>query len=138
MSQNRPPSKRIASLDREVLERLLRNTAQGLYPDRVMDDIEVRHLMRVVTECSVLLGDVYSEERISRVLHPGVGGLGGLLEKLAEETWSATVRVRVRVRGTAEPVELRVGRPPLNRCSRRRRRPSSCSSSQGRTLSSSA
>ncbi len=70
MSPNDPRPTRIASLDRDVLERLLRNTARGLYPDRVMDDIEVRHLMRVVTQCSLLLGDVYSDERISRVLNP--------------------------------------------------------------------
>jgi len=85
---NQPPYRRIASLDREVLERLLRATARERFPDRVMDDTEVRHLIRVVTECSVLLGDVYSDERISRVLHPGFSRLGGLLEKLAEENWA--------------------------------------------------
>ena len=99
---NQPPRRRITSLDREVLERLLRDTARGLYPDRVMDDIEVRHLMRVVTECSMLLGDVYSDERISRILHPGFGGLGGLLERLAEETWT----------GDEEEVLRRVRRLP--------------------------
>ena len=102
MSRNDPRPTRIASLDRDVLERLLRNTARELYPDRVMDDIEVRHLMRVVTQCSLLLGDVYSDERISRVLNPGFAGLGGLLEKLAEDTWS----------GHAEEVLRRVRRLP--------------------------
>ncbi len=101
-SSNQPPRRRITSLDREVLEQLLRDAASGLFPGRVMDDIEVQHLMRVVTECSTLLGDVYSDERISRILHPGFGGLGGLLDKLAEETWT----------GDEEEVLRRVRRLP--------------------------
>jgi hypothetical protein len=99
---NQPPRRRITSLDREVLERLLRDTARGLFPDRVMDDMEVRHLRRVVTECSMLLGDVYSDERISRVLQPSFGGLGGLLQQLAEESW----------RGNEEEVLRRVRQLP--------------------------
>ena len=31
--------------------------------------------MRVITECSLLLGDVYSDDRITRIMHPERGFL---------------------------------------------------------------
>ena len=46
-----------------------------------MDELEVRHLVRVVTECSLLLTDVYSEQRIARIMHPERGYLQSLLDQ---------------------------------------------------------
>ena len=42
---------RIQSLDRLELEARLRDAARGLFPERLIDDLEVRHLIRVLTEC---------------------------------------------------------------------------------------
>jgi len=79
------PSRRIESLDREVLETRLREVARDLFPDRVMDELEVRHLVRVLSECALLLGDVYSDERIARVMRPRPGEFGGLVEGWSDE-----------------------------------------------------
>ena len=74
-----PSDRRIESLDQTDLERRLREVARDLFPDRVMDELEVRHLIRVITECSLLLTDVYSEERVDRIMHPDRGLLGSLV-----------------------------------------------------------
>ena len=76
---------RIESLEWSALEARLRDAARGRFPDRVMDDLEVHHLMRVVTDCALLLADVYSEERIARVLRRGPTPGAGLSERLAED-----------------------------------------------------
>ena len=80
MDESAGRSRWIESLELAALEARLREVAHGLFPDRVMDDLEVRHLMRVISECALLLGDVYSDERIARVLHPDRGLFGNLLE----------------------------------------------------------
>src|SRR5262245_12420 len=51
----------IAPLDPEYLETRLRAVSR-------LDDPELRHLVRVLTGCSLLLTDVYSDERIARVM----------------------------------------------------------------------
>ena len=51
----------IAPLDPEYLETRLRAVAR-------LEDPELRHLVRVLTGCSLLLTDVYSDERIARVM----------------------------------------------------------------------
>ncbi len=76
------PQGRIESVDRTELEARLREVARAFLPDRIMDDLEVGHLVRVITECSMLLTDVYSEERIARIVRPKRGFLSGLVEKL--------------------------------------------------------
>jgi hypothetical protein len=94
--KERPP-RRIESLDRAVLESRLRDVASGLFPDRVMDDLEVGHLIRVLTDCALLLGDVYSDERIARVMQPRPDSVGGLMDRLIREAIEdddAVLRVR--------------------------------------------
>lgn len=107
MDQRRkhPPPKRIEVLDRAALEGRLREAARGLFPDRVMDDLEVRHLMRVLTECALLLGDVYSDERIARVMDPGPGALGGLVDRWVENPGESDEVVR-RVRRLPDDVRV--------------------------------
>ena len=51
----------ITPLDPEYLEARLRAVSR-------LDDPELRHLVRVLTGCSLLLTDVYSDERIARVM----------------------------------------------------------------------
>jgi hypothetical protein len=107
MDQRRkqPPPRRIEVLDRSALEGQLREAARGLFPDRVMDDLEVRHLMRVLTECALLLGDVYSDERIARVMDPGPGALGGLVDRWVEDPGESDEVVR-RVRRLPDDVRV--------------------------------
>jgi len=93
----RPPRRRIESLDEQEFEARLRDAARGVCPERVMDDLEVQHLMRVVTECSLLLADVYSDERIARILHPERGLLGHVLARLDADGGAALDLLR-RVR----------------------------------------
>lgn len=76
---------RIERMDQESLEARLRRAAVGLSPGTVVDDREVHHLVRVITECSLLLTDVYSEERIARIMHPEWGFLRSLVEQLIEQ-----------------------------------------------------
>jgi len=92
-----PPTRRIESLDRPVLEARLRDVARGLFPGRIMDDLEVDHLMRVLRECALLLGDVYSDDRIARVMDPGRDSIGGLMDHLLRDDMDADdVLLRVR------------------------------------------
>jgi len=79
------PGRRIERLDPETLEAQLRQAASRLLPDRVMDDLEVRHLARVVTECSLLLADVYSEDRLARIMRPGPALITTLIDRIVHE-----------------------------------------------------
>jgi hypothetical protein len=82
---NRPPNPRIDSLDLNELEERLRGAARGVCPDRMMDDLEVQHLVRVVHECSILLSDVYSDDRIARIMRPDRELLDSLVAGLVDE-----------------------------------------------------
>ena len=70
MGTERPPGVKIESLEPEVLAARLRESAGRVSPNRVMDDLELRHLVRVVHECSLLLKDVYTDCRIARIMEP--------------------------------------------------------------------
>ena len=102
----RPRRRRIESLDQEVLETRLRDVARGLFPDRMMDDLEVQHLTRVVTECSLLLTDVYSEERIARIMHPERGFLSSLVDKLIDQQRRGEGEALYRVRRLPDDVRV--------------------------------
>ncbi len=77
---------RIERLDEASLEARLRHAAKLLAPDRVMDDLEVRHLIRVITACPSWVTDVYSEERIARIMLPDRRMMDGLIERLVRQT----------------------------------------------------
>lgn len=98
--------RRIASLDQEALEACLRDAARGLDPGRVMDDLEVTHLIRVVTECSLLLTDVYSEERIARIMHPERGFLTSLVDRLILQERRGEGEALYRVRRLPDDVRV--------------------------------
>ncbi len=70
MGTERPPEVTIESLEPEALAARLRLSAGRVSPQRVMDDHELRHLVRVVHECSLLLKDVYTDRRIARIMEP--------------------------------------------------------------------
>lgn len=101
-----PPNPRIESLDPDGLEARLREAARGLYPDRPMDAMELTHLSRVVTECSLLLTDVYSEERIARIMHPERGFLSSLVDRLIEQQRQGEGEVFYRVRRLPDDVRV--------------------------------
>lgn len=93
-----PPNRTIEPFDPEALEARVRAAAQMLFPDQVLDDLEVRHLIRVVTECSLLLTDVYSAERLARIMSPDRGVLFGLVGRLIEQERLGQGEVLYRVR----------------------------------------
>ncbi len=93
-----PPNRTIEPFDPVALEGRVREAAHLLFPDQVLDDLEVRHLIRVVTECSLLLTDVYSPERLARIKSPDRGVLFGLVGRLIEQERLGQGEVLYRVR----------------------------------------
>ncbi len=72
----------IEPADPQTLEQRLREIIAHLFPASGVDALELRHLARVVTECSLLLTDVYSAERLARILYPERAVLTALLERV--------------------------------------------------------
>ena len=70
MGADRSTDVRIESLEPDALAARLKQSAGRVAPGRVMDGLELRHLVRVVTECSMLLKDVYTDRRIARIMEP--------------------------------------------------------------------
>jgi hypothetical protein len=88
----------IERLDSESLEARLRRAANLLQPDRVMDGLELQHLRRVITVCSMLLTDVYSESRIARIMYPEEEFLNSLIDQMIEQERRGDREVLHRVR----------------------------------------
>jgi hypothetical protein len=101
-----PPPGHVEPFDRDHLELRLREAASGLAPDRLVDDLELQHLLRVVSECSLLLTDVYSDERIARIMQPDRALVGGLVRRLLEEERRGRGDVLYRVRRLPDDVRL--------------------------------
>jgi hypothetical protein len=99
---------RIEGIDDKNLEARLREAARAASPDRPVAELELRHLMRVVTACSLLRTDVYSEERITRIMTPDRSLLSSLVGRLIEEERRGHGEVLYRVRRLPEDVR-RVG-----------------------------
>jgi len=103
MAQFDENANRIESLDRHELEARLRDAARGLFPERLIDDLEVRHLIRVLTECPGVPGDPYSEKRLEPVIRqspPRYNVLDSLLElgTTGEESFHRVCRLPDEVR----------------------------------------
>jgi hypothetical protein len=96
----------VETFDETTLAARLREAARSVAPDRLMDDLEVRHLTRVVSGCSLLLTDVYSEERISRIVESERGLLGAFVGRLIEEERSGRGEVLYRVRRLPDDVRV--------------------------------
>jgi len=56
---------------------------------RIIDELELQHLVRVITECSRLLNDVYSDDRIARIMLPEKELLSNLVERLVSRSAGA-------------------------------------------------
>ena len=85
MSEDRKSGDRsIEPLDPEALETRLRSAARQLAGVAEVDGHELRHLMRVLTGCSLLLTDVYSDERIARIMQNDRSPLTGLVGSLLD------------------------------------------------------
>jgi MoxR-like ATPase len=79
------PKGTIEALDAETLEARLRDAARALSGAYGVDGLEVKHLVRVLTGCSLLLTDVYSDERIARIMQSDKFLLSSLVGQLIEE-----------------------------------------------------
>ena len=101
-----PERRFVDSTDAARLEERLRRAARAVSPDRVLDELEVRHLARVITGCSLLLTDVYSDERIARIMQPGGAVLSRLVGRLIEEQRSGGGEVLYRVRRLPDDVRV--------------------------------
>jgi hypothetical protein len=74
------PDHWIESLTREALEARLREAVLAMQEGGAFDDIELEHLIRVVTRCSVLLGDIYTPDRVRTILEGDQRRVASLLE----------------------------------------------------------
>ena len=99
---------RITSLDFEHLRERIQTVAARLFPDLTVDDLELQHLVRVVTECSVRLTDVYSHDRIARIMRPDRELIADLVDRVIERGRAAEGDALFRVRRLPENVR-RVG-----------------------------
>lgn len=70
----------IESLTREALEARLREAVLAMREGGSFDDLELEHLIRVVTRCSVLLGDIYTPDRVRTILEGNQHRVASLLE----------------------------------------------------------
>jgi MoxR-like ATPase len=61
-------------------------------------ELEVQHLIRVITECSLLLHDVYSERRIASIMHPQRRLPSRVIERLLEHQRGTRPSVHERIR----------------------------------------
>jgi hypothetical protein len=99
MSDSQDQTQRsVEPVDTESLEGRLRRIVLRLFSHRGIDDHELRHLTRVVTECSLLLTDVYSDERIARIMEPGPGAVDSLVDRILEQGRPDDEGVLYRVR----------------------------------------
>lgn len=103
---NPSESGRIQRMDPEALEARLREAARQLMPDRVMDELEVQHLARVISECSLLLADVYSDQRLAHIMRPDPDLITGLIDELARQHASDGSDLLHRVRRLPDDVKV--------------------------------
>lgn len=100
------PRSPVEPIDRETYETRVREVVRASFPDQIFDELEVRHLIRVVMECSLLLTDVYSRDRLARIMSPDRGMLLGVVDGLVARERSGDGDVLYRVRRL--PDEARV------------------------------
>ncbi|HEX4823714.1 MAG TPA: AAA family ATPase [Candidatus Polarisedimenticolaceae bacterium] len=96
----------IEALDAETLEERLREVARLATGARGVDGLELKHLVRVLTGCSLLLTDVYSEDRIARIMQPDRALLSSLVGQLIEEQRRGSGEVLYRIRRLPEDVRV--------------------------------
>jgi len=75
---------RIESVSRDDLESRLREIARRHHPDEVMDRLELAHLVQVLTNDALLLGDLYTRTALGQILDREIPSLPQALRALAE------------------------------------------------------
>jgi MoxR-like ATPase len=100
------PSGTVEAVDPETLEARLRESARHLAGVYGVDGLEVKHLVRVLTGCSLLLTDVYSDDRIARIMQSDRYLLSSLVGQLIEEQRRGMGEVFYRIRRLPEDVRV--------------------------------
>jgi len=100
------PRGAIDTLDQETLEARLRESARALSGLYGVDGLEVKHLVRVLTGCSLLLTDVYSDERIARIMQSDRFLLTSLVGQLIEDQRRSGGEVFYRIRRLPDDVRV--------------------------------
>src|SRR5580765_2913947 len=96
----------IEALDAETLEARLREVARLATGARGVDGLELKHLVRVLTGCSLLLTDVYTEDRIARIMRSDRLLLSTLVSQLIEEQRHGGGEVFYRIRRLPDDVRV--------------------------------
>jgi MoxR-like ATPase len=96
----------IEGFDADSLEVRLRDSARLLAGAYGVDGLEVKHLVRVLTGCSLLLTDVYSEDRIARVMQSDRLLLSSLVGQLIEEQRRGGGEVFYKIRRLPDDVRV--------------------------------
>jgi ATP-dependent Clp protease ATP-binding subunit ClpA len=102
----RKTGNRIERLDPKSLEERLRRAANELEPDRVVDELEIRHLVRVITDCSLLLRDVYSDDRLRSIMLPDRAPVDPLVDQLIKQRERGEEEVRQLFRRLPDEVKV--------------------------------
>lgn len=100
------PKRTIEPFDAESLEVRLRESARLLAGAYGVDGLELKHLVRVLTGCSLLLTDVYTDERIARIMQSDRSLLTSLVGELIEEQRRAGGEVFYRIRRLPDDVRM--------------------------------
>jgi MoxR-like ATPase len=96
----------IEALDPETLEARVRESTRLLSGAYGVDGLEVKHLVRVLTGCSLLLTDVYSDDRIARIMQSDRFLLTSLVGQLIEEQRRGGGEVFYRIRRLPDDVRV--------------------------------
>ncbi len=100
------PERTIEAVDADSLEARLRESARLFSGARGVDGLELKHLVRVLTGCSLLLTDVYSDDRIARIMEPDRSLLSSLVGQLIEEQRRSGGEVFYRIRRLPDDVRV--------------------------------
>jgi MoxR-like ATPase len=100
------PKRSIEALDAATLEARLRQSAQVLAGAYGVDGLELKHLVRVLTGCSLLLTDVYTDDRIARVMQSDRFLLSSLVGQLIEEQRRGGGEVFYKIRRLPDDVRV--------------------------------
>jgi MoxR-like ATPase len=100
------PKRTIEALDAETLEARLRESARLLTGAYGVDGLELKHLARVLTGCSLLLTDVYTDGRIARIMRSDRLLLSTLVGQLIEEQRRGGGEVFYRIRRLPDDVRV--------------------------------
>jgi MoxR-like ATPase len=100
------PKRTIEAFDAVTLEARLRESARLLKGAYGVDGVELKHLVRVLTGCSLLLTDVYTDGRIARIMQSDRFLLSSLVGQLIEEQRRGGGEVFYRIRRLPDDVRV--------------------------------